>query len=501
MICLLNKAEIWLFYGFLVTFTLSIRKTLFFYPIRGQFNEYAGTYLYLSDIFILLLLMTSGLTIICNKIIQKSSGNSSFTSFLKQKKVILPLLLIFFSFISTFWSINWQIAVFKSIKLLEFYLLYLWVIFMFHVEHQDNQKCSTWNNFKSFIFIIVIIGVAQSIVGIWQFIIQKSIGLVWIRESILSPEISGVAKIIIDEEKYIRAYGLFPHPNILGGYLVLSIALTILCYKMFHVEHKNDKICPIRNKWLYWSVLGIQIIAIILTFSKSAWIGLCIAAICLWYQHVSAFSLVKGFGRSWHKNIKKMFHVEHFRYVTLSICILSLLVIISKPNWYSIVGKSIEDRLFFLNVSYESFLANPIFGLGSGQFVMNLESIKNIQNWQFQPVHNVFLLIINELGIVGLILFIWLIWKSIKNVPRGTTSDINMFHVEHIFKQEKNNDARLKTKAIFFSFLFIMLLDHYFWDIQQGQIMLWMVFGLVNGGKMCVRYNIGLYPQAKWVNN
>ena len=139
----LNKLEVWFFYGFLITFTLSIRKVLFFYPIKGQFNEYTGVYLYLSDLFLLLILISWGLSILYNKIFNKSMGGFNFTACLKQKIILIPLSLVVFSFISVFWSASWQVATFRSLKLLEFYLLYLWVIFqMFHPLRQSFSEAS-----------------------------------------------------------------------------------------------------------------------------------------------------------------------------------------------------------------------------------------------------------------------------------------------------------------------------------------------------------------------
>ncbi|MDO8610997.1 MAG: hypothetical protein Q7R95_10740, partial [bacterium] len=249
----IKQPDILFFYGFLLTFTLSIRKVLFFYPIGRQFNEYTGIYLYLSDIFIILMLASAGISILYNKILNKSIYIVDIVPYLKQKIIIIPLILVFSSFISTFWSSNWQIAIFRSIKLVEFYLLYLWAIFrVFHPHnvprlpcsdklfHVEQFNCYQGGTFLNNVFLIMIgTGIIQSAIGIWQFIIQKSIGTLWLKESLISPEIVGVAKIVFNGEKYIRAYGLFPHPNILGGFLILSIILTILYFKLSHLN-KND---------------------------------------------------------------------------------------------------------------------------------------------------------------------------------------------------------------------------------------------------------------------
>jgi hypothetical protein len=53
-------------------------------------------------------------------------------------------------------------------------------------------------------------------------------------------------------------------------------------------------------------------------------------------------------------------------------------------------------------------------------------------------------------------------------------------------EEKINCEALIYFKSILLTFLFIMLFDHYFWDIQQGQIMIWMVMGIVVGNKSFV---------------
>ena len=511
----LNKVQIWLFYGFLLTFTLSIRKVLFFYPIKEQFNEYMGVYLYLSDIFILLMLVSWMSSILYNKILNKSRYRILLVPYLKQKIILLPFLLVILSFISVTWSDNQNIAIFRSLKLLEFYLLYLWIIFkIIPLQH----KCSTWNILRGRLekilensaLIVIFIGVSQSIIGIWQFIAQKSIGLFWLKESIISPDVSGVAKIVFDGEKYIRAYGLFPHPNILGGFLIFSIITTFGFFQLtnlktnlkkrdnnkqlFHVEQLFQKYCSTWNNILYIFIFVIQLSAIFFTFSKSAWIGLIIVLIILWFTNIlpkhkystqaQMFHVEHFTGQAW-KNLNyqidvfKSFVREKIKLFGLLAGIVILLIVILSPNWHSMFVKSIEERVFYLDVSRGTFLKNPFLGVGSGQFVLNMEKIDGIQNWQFQPVHNVFLLILNEIGIFGLILFAWFVWEIVKNFPlQHKCSTWNIL-------RGKYETFIFYVEAIFFGFMFIMLFDHYFWDIQQGQIMLWIIFGILIGDKLC----------------
>jgi len=333
---------------------------------------------------------------------------------------------------------------------------------------------------KRFFQIIISVSIIQSIIAIIQFLMQRSIGLIWLKESIISQDILGVAKIIFNGHPYIRAYGLFPHPNILGGFLVASIMISISYYKLFHVEQfdgfkkylktcfKNFRFITIvpRGTICMVSIISIQGLALLLTFSKSAIIGLFIGFFYLGIKKCSTpvqmFHVEHSTGRAW--NIFSVFKMNSaYKKVFLILIILILTLIILRPDIYSLLFKSLQERSFYLNVSRGTFLSHPLIGIGSGQFVINMQSIAGIQTWQYQPVHNVFLLVLNEFGIIIFFMFLYFIYK--------------MFHVEHFPEQTLG----VYFKAILAAFVFIMLFDHYFWDIQQGQILLWLAFGFIVG--------------------
>jgi hypothetical protein len=275
-----------------------------------------------------------------------------------------------------------------------------------------------------------------------------------------------VAKVIFNGNAYIRVYALFPHPNIFGGFLVFSIIASILYFKMFHVEHFKGNINYVKN-----TILSIQGLALLLTFSKSAILGLFIGLFYLCVNKCSTWNISSVIAQN------KMFHVEHFkRKLILVIGIFILFFLILKPDTYSLLFKSLRERSFYLNVSRGTFLSNPLFGIGAGQFVLNIRNIVNIQSWQYQPVHNVFLLMLNEFGIIILFLFVYFLWKTFfqdKIVPRGTILQEQTNNVQH------TRIINVYFKAILLSFIFIMLFDHYFWDIHQGQLMFWLLLGII----------------------
>ncbi|NTW26854.1 MAG: O-antigen ligase family protein [Candidatus Moranbacteria bacterium] len=473
--------------------------------------------------------------------------------------VIFPLFIAIFSFISILWSNDKTIASYRSFKLSELIFLYFYISSivprgtilkistqlstkfnqLFHVEQLSKKEeannysslqynCSTWNNsslahdnkdnvprgtfLRNTLIIFILIAVIQSIIGITQFIKQSSIGLFWLKESFFSQQTIGVAKIILDGEAYVRAYGLFPHPNIFGGYLTFSIIVSLLYFKLFHVEqfktsstdknfsNKYSKLA-LRNcsTWnnlkvkiksfvprgtiLLQSIITIQVIAFLLTFSKSAIFGLLMG---LFYLKVSSentnvprppASIREAFraGGTFFERIKnnfEMFHVEHLkRKAILIISIVIILFIYLKPNMDSLFITSLQERAFYVHISKEAFISHPIAGLGAGQFIIYMKGHHDLPAWQFQPVHNTFLLILNEFGIFLLLGFIYFIYKLFhveqfmrekEIVPRGTISALSVY-----------------TKAILLAFIFIMFFDHYFWDIQQGQLLLWIALALI----------------------
>lgn len=486
--------DLWFFIGFLLTFTLSVRKVLFYFPIQGAFNEYTGIYLYASDIFLCLTFASWLLIILRNKLLNLSSFKLWINSTKLNFVLILPAFLTILSFISILWSPNKLISVYQSIKLSEFYLLYLYSALrlipfilnkknkMFHVEH--------------FLGILIALGFIQSIIGISQVIIQHSIGLIWLKESLVAPSIPGVAKIILRGHRVIRAYGLMPHPNILGGYLLLSL-ISFFCL----VDLKNinvpcgtfsessttsfqNKISKKRffdiNYWIAWIIFPILALGLLTTLSKSAIIGLILALLFLnvprgtFLKSIDSKNLINQLKRA----LKKMFHVEHLRIYLTSLTVLILAAIfILKPNFHSIFIQSLVEREIYLNLAYKTIIASYLIGLGAGQFVWKMGALsKNpLKSWQYQPVHNVFLLIWSELGVFGLGIVLAMFWHLLR--PRYSTLTIS----KHEYSFLSIEKIRSYFQAVLLGYIFIMLFDHYFWDIQQGNLMLWMVIGIIAG--------------------
>ena len=211
-----------------------------------------------------------------------------------------------------------------------------------------------------------------------------------------------------------------------------------------------------------------------------------------------------------------MFHVEHL-IIIAGVVLLGILS--TSLNLRLFLTQPFMERLFYMEALKGLFEAYFFQGLGMGQFVFTMQQFfdEKLLPWQLQPIHNVFLLIFSEVGIIGLVLFLWffisVFLRNSSNVPRGTLepkttecstwnihqlrkrSDSQMFHVEHSSGTWQNDQDHKKEvmestnvprgtilkyllRSLLIAVTIIMLVDHYFWDIQQGQLLLWIILGL-----------------------
>jgi predicted aspartyl protease len=85
-------------------------------------------------------------------------------------------------------------------------------------------------------------------------------------------------------------------------------------------------------------------------------------------------------------------------------------------------------------------------------------------------VHNYFLLSAAELGIPFTMLLLYLF----------------LYHLLKLFKNLNKNVFDLTLFSILISFLVLMQFDHYFYTLQQTQMLLWVILGIIAAGiKKC----------------
>ncbi len=289
----------------------------------------------------------------------------------------------------------------------------------------------------------------QAVVALLQFYYQKSIGLWFLGESVITATTPGVARVLIGGERYLRSYGTLPHANILAGFLILGIIAIVYLFFTSAPEKKGSRI---------FSAVGFFVIlsALILTFSRSGWIigGGSIVAIL-------AYGIMR-----------KELRPRAFEF--LGIALISLLLLAYSLGW-AIVPRagfvkgeaSVDHRIFYNEIGLSLLEKHPL-GVGEGNQVLQAEReglylLKGLNEvWLWQPVHNIYILIASELGIPGLLLFLLFLFVLFKEME---------------FK---------RTQAVFASLLVISLLafglvDHFPWDLHAGRLMFWVALGIMMG--------------------
>lgn len=463
-----NRPHLFFFYLFILSIPIGTRKVFLAQslPAVDGFIEYANFFIYLSD---LLIITTLFLWFVKRKralssINFKDSSPDSPPNLKQQSpaperkiastygKILIILgLFLFWSFLTLIWAENKPIGLFQLVKLAEFILLFLFI----------QANITTPARFFYTQICLFLAGFFQSVMAIFQYLGQKSLGLSLLGESILGQNTAGVAKITVNGEKIVRVYGTLPHPNILGGFLILSIlAGFYLIFKGFPFS----KTPSAGKKWVLGIIsigLGIQIIGFILTFSRTAWAAIAITGLIFLGFYLKNHNKKPKFGLNKPK-------IAYFGFILLIFIItISLLWPQISTRFYLEKGdQALSLRGFYLKNSWEMIKQNPILGQGIGNFIFKLPP--NLEFWQYQPVHNIYLLIFAELGIIGLVLFLFLLFLLIKRVCLSLK-----------IPNSSEKAQKWLILAVFAGFLFIGLLDHYFWTIQAGQLSFWLVAGLL----------------------
>lgn len=477
------------FYLFIFAIPLQTRKVILtdFSYYTGAFTESGTMFIYLSDILLVCAILSYA---IWNRTRLKKSlrdlGNMNNT---KERRIIaLIIILGIFHILSAISSQDYfAISLFRSIKMVEMAFLTLFA----YLTLRNNSI------FHSSLFFIIVTAVIQSIIAIFQFIMQHSLFNMPILhkltgESVLSPELPGIAKISLNGENLIRAYGTFPHPNILGGFLLFSISISLYTYLRYYpdVLSRLSDCIHFRSKtarttlasFLFSTAFILQFSALLFTFSRSAWIGAALAPVvlCLLYRKIvsrETISQTLRFKELWAACL-----------VIIAILLLNYGLFINRATQstsypqdnHNITlprNSTLDDRIFFNNVSRETIMTHPVLGSGAGTSIFQIDNFlqqRNIEeplaSWQYQPTHNIYLLIASEVGLMGFIIFCLIIIEILRSATN------------RIVSRETISDSRLYLSLIsscMIGLLFIGLFDHYLVTQQQGQLLFWLLIGML----------------------
>jgi len=426
---------------YLLIFCLPFQTRKILYQWGDGFNEWSSAYLYLTDLLILLIFLFWFWRKRKERFLKKGLAVGEVQEIIKNPSFWLATFLII-SLISLVQANNIQLGFYHWFKLLELAGLF------FYLKYNFRQLF----NFKRLAQVLIASGLFQSLIAFAQYSSQKSLGLRYLFESPLGPEIAGVAKIVVEGTKMIRPYGSLPHPNLLAAFLLLSI----FCFYFIWLNKKHSFI---KNCFLL-IIFCLLIFTLGLTFSRLIIFTFLLASLI--YFVFTFWRTVQMLDKELFKRITSIF--------LLFIVFCCLFIVLAWPEissrfTVSLTEQSVGLRVFYNQTAFLIIKEQPWLGIGLGNFVWEIRQMLNLlSSWLHQPVHNIYLLIASETGLIGLFLFLFFIFRLLW--PAGNRTP-------HL-------GVRLPNFIIFISlsFLFIALFDHFFWTLQQGQLMLWLVLGI-----------------------
>jgi O-antigen ligase len=291
-------------------------------------------------------------------------------------------------------------------------------------------------------------GLLQAPVAIGQFLSQSSLGFQILGEHVLDPQVLGTSILPVNGERILRAYGLADHPNILGGCFTFVLILLFVV-----VLYGKD-----RRPYLAGLAFLIIFPALLLTFSRSAWVSLFVAMTFLFVCSVF-------FQRS--ESIKRVILLGTLcLFVSTPILVFNLPVFNQRVNSGNIAqDNTMNERIYLLQAGNTLFVEHSAIGVGLGAspYAMKLR----FENFRvsYQPPHFTPLLAALETGVVGggfyLLLFL----------APGITF---LLRWRHYVQQP----MALGVFALLLAISVVNLFDYYTWMYAPGRLWQWLAWGL-----------------------
>lgn len=408
----LNKLE--KFFYFLLLLFLPTQLGLHFWPnfsyIQAIRIDYLSPTLFFTDILTALLFFVFILR-------NLEKFKKLFLFFLRK----YPFYLIFLSYLFLIlpFSKNFPLSAFGLLKFIEFSFIAFYTAFNF-------------NKYKKIFFLPFLIGIFfESALAIFETLNQGSINGIFyfFGERFFNSQTPNIANADIGGKLILRPYGTFSHPNVLSAYLLFSSIIVLSTIKT-----KVGKM----DLLIILSII-ISEIALIISLSR---ISLFLYS---FFIPLISFMIIK-----YKKNIK-----EGILFFVLSITPLLIAFSLYTQRVLEVSGESLIKRLDIIKPTFLMISGSPIFGVGLNNFLPEITKYYHPRVFfDIQPVHNIYLLVISEIGLIGFFFF---------------ASFIIMLLLR----------AKKISLIVLLAILIGGFFDHFYLTLQQGQLMFAVVMGIV----------------------
>ncbi|RJQ28085.1 O-antigen ligase domain-containing protein [Candidatus Parcubacteria bacterium] len=354
------------------------------------------------------------------------------------RRIIFFLVFLFLLIFPFFFASSPEAVIFGGIKFLEFSFFAIYIAKKLSFRDKDVLIDS-----------LSIGAIIVSFIAIIQFLKQGSVGgfLYLLGERTFTSSTIGIANMSLDGALILRSYSTFPHPNILAFFLFMVVILAF-----FKVKNEKD----LYEKIFLMITLLISAIALFLTFSRTVIICFLLFAV---YYFVFSFK-------------KKKVKMSVFTLLFLGVVVTISYFVVYSSRFFDFDSflQGFVPRQDLLNVAMLIFRESPIVvGVGINNFYIHeILYQKNISSTLLQPVHNIYALVLVEIGLLGLLGFLGFFRESVKILLKKIIK----------YKRKELKDFYKGVLVLMVSIMFVGFFDHFFLTLQQGQMMLALIIGL-----------------------
>ncbi len=283
----------------------------------------------------------------------------------------------------------------------------------------------------------------HALLGIEQAAHQRVIGSSLLGIAPQLPVTRGVAVIEADGLRWLRAYGGLPHPNIFGGWLLTTI---VFIYQTLRIQVLRSW-----EKRFYYFVLPLYSIVLVLTYSRSAWVGL-------------ALFLVGAVFVLFRKTGSRRQQLVALGLIAIScfgtILFRPQLVFTRVQTEARLEQVSLSERAQGLKNGVRVLQEHPLIGSGLGAsslVIAQLDAQVDRRAMIPIPPHFIPLLVVAELGILGSGLCILLTYGLFRT------------HTQILWTRKECTFLHLSLPLALFP---LVVLDHYTWSYWSGKMLL-----------------------------
>lgn len=368
---------------------------------------------------------------------------------------------------------------YRWFKLLEGVLLAVWVRYRW--ADASRRYWYGW---------VLLLGLGlESVLLIGEWLRQGSLGWQWVGEWWFDVYTPGVAKIIFDGREYLRPMGTFAHANIAAGALVISLPLAGMFFKAarwqggkvagkerrvrgeggeLELESKPEtrnsrprayySLLTTHYPLVWFALIGI---ALFVTFSRSAW--LVAVGLAVWYWLWAFNRAGAGF--------KMLYRRRIWILLGSGFGLLLLISPVVGERFLSLMGSdswSLSLRGNLNDVAWRLWQERPWWGVGLNSFTVHVQDYGAVHGlaWWRQPVHNVVLLWLAEMGAVGVVTMVGV-----------GISGLGWLGREVWLKRRSASLIVWILTGVWLGIGVLGMVDHYWWTSQQAFLMVWGVGG------------------------